>query len=98
MRERFAAWVDIHAHNRSYFPYARLAEFIRDDTLGLNTGYSFYHGDFHPRNILAQVVDDDIVGVVGIIDWDAAGFAPDFVAFEAPCWLRKMDEYQSGGL
>lgn len=51
-----------------------------------------------PRNILVEVRDDSTVELTGIIDWDSAEWAPAFVAMEAPCWLWRWNEYDSGEL
>ncbi|KIV99649.1 hypothetical protein, variant [Verruconis gallopava] len=98
LRNRLAAWTENHARHEPYFPYAELAKLIKDDTLGPDDNYYFCHGDLYPRNILAEVVDQRRIKITGIIDWDLAAFAPAFVAFEAPCWLWKMEMYETGEL
>lgn len=98
IRDRLHSWMYNHAQGRPYYPYAALADLVREDNLGPNPNYLFRHGDFYPRNIMAKVVDEETVKITGIIDWDAAEWAPSFVAIEAPCWLWKWDDYASGDL
>lgn len=93
---RLEAWAE-QPHSE-WKPYRALAELVTIESIGADTGYYFTHGDFYPRNILVQVIDDDTVRIAGIIDWDNAQFVPAFVAFEPPCWLWMNDDLKSGFL
>ena len=50
------------------------------------------HGDLKPYNILAQVRSETEVEITGIIDWDSAVMAPEFMAYRAPFWLWMSQE------
>lgn len=76
-----------------YLPFAAIAGVIGEDTLGPDPHYYFTHGDFYPRNIMVETVDESTVKITGVIDWDTAEFAPAIVAFESPFWLWRFDEY-----
>jgi aminoglycoside phosphotransferase (APT) family kinase protein len=75
-----------------------MAALLTKAAIGDDPNYYFNHGDFYPRNILVQVVDETNVRFTGILDWDNANFAPAFVAFDPPCWLWKFEEFTSGFL
>jgi hypothetical protein len=49
--------------------------------------FYLHHGDFAPRNIMVEVVDNKNAVVTGVLDWDLANFAPAIVAFAPPSWL-----------
>jgi hypothetical protein len=61
--------------------------FIPDDE-----GFHFYHGDLHPRNILAEMVSDTSIRVTGVLDWDLAAFAPKFMTTRPPFYLWSDDD------
>jgi aminoglycoside phosphotransferase (APT) family kinase protein len=88
---------------------AKLARYLHEgnDVQGVHSGtavfgphnrYYFCHGDLYPRNILVEVVDERTVKISGILDWDDMYIGPAVVAFEAPSWLWKWREYDSGEL
>jgi len=52
--------------------------------LPVEDSFHFCHGDFQPRNILVEIVDDSSIRITGIIDWDRACFGPKFVATTSP--------------
>jgi len=53
------------------------------------------HGDLKPYNILAEVRSDTEAVITGVIDWDSAIIAPEFVAYRAPFWLWTPEEMTS---
>ena len=54
----------------------------------LETGLNcLCHTDLYPRNIMAQTQSDDSIHLSGILDWDEAVIAPNFVCCEPPAWL-----------
>lgn len=52
-------------------------EFIQTKCLYSHHRIVMTHGDFHPRNILAELDDGQIL-VKGIIDWEAGGAYPEY--------------------
>ena len=96
MRKRFEQWSG--QPNGDVLPYLALAALVTPEAIGTDPNYYFAHGDFYPRNILAEVADTETIRITGIIDWDTAQFVPAFVAHEAPCWLWKFEEYTAGFL
>lgn len=52
--------------------------------------YHLCHLDLHSRNMMAEVKGDQ-VNIVGLLDWDSAGFVPKFMAKRAPFWLWQDD-------
>lgn len=57
------------------------------DAFGPDGGYYLHHGDFMPRNIMAEVVDENTARITGILDWELASFVPAILAFAPPSWL-----------
>lgn len=53
--------------------------------------FCFYHLDFQPRNMLAEV-DGDQVKITGLLDWDSAMFVPKFMAKRPPYWMWQEPE------
>ncbi|KAH6852857.1 hypothetical protein BKA58DRAFT_432640 [Alternaria rosae] len=53
------------------------------------------HGDLKPYNILAEVRSDTEAVITGVIDWDSAIIAPEFMAYRAPFWLWTPEEMNS---
>lgn len=53
--------------------------------------FHFYHGNLQPRNIMAEIVDDASVHIIGILDWDLAVFAPKFMSTRPPFCLWNED-------
>ena len=47
----------------------------------------YVHGDLKPYNILSELSSEIDVEITGIIDWDFAVIAPEFMAYRAPFWL-----------
>ncbi|KAI4953508.1 hypothetical protein J4E91_002355 [Alternaria rosae] len=58
--------------------------------------FHFYHGDFHPRNLLASVTSESEIGITGIVGWDFALFAPAFMSTHAPFFLCSGDIGREG--
>ena len=53
----------------------------------LNSEYNcLTHFDLDPRNIMVEIQDGD-AKITGIVDWDLAMFAPDFVSCKPPMWI-----------
>ncbi|KAB2106404.1 hypothetical protein AG0111_0g5510 [Alternaria gaisen] len=53
------------------------------------------HGDLMPYNLLAEVCNETDVNVTGVIDWDLAVIAPEFMAYKAPFWLWTPEDMDS---
>ncbi|KAL1795197.1 hypothetical protein ACET3X_007013 [Alternaria dauci] len=53
------------------------------------------HGDLKPYNLLAEVCNETEVDITGVIDWDSAIMAPEFMAYRAPFWLWTPDDMDS---
>ncbi|KAL6702476.1 hypothetical protein ACN47E_001631 [Coniothyrium glycines] len=45
------------------------------------------HADLREYNMLAEVRSDTEVEITGILDWDSAIVAPEFMAYRAPFWM-----------
>jgi hypothetical protein len=56
------------------------------------------HGDFREYNLLAEVRSPTQVDITGVIDWDGAYFAPEFMAYRAPFWLWISENSSSEDL
>ncbi|KAI4610294.1 hypothetical protein J4E80_008058 [Alternaria sp. BMP 0032] len=50
------------------------------------------HGDLKPYNLLAEVRSDTEAVITGVIDWDSAIIAPEFMAYRAPFWLWAPED------
>lgn len=62
-----------------------------DELACLDSDYnSLAHYDLYPRNIMVEI-KDEIPKISGIIDWDMACFAPDWVSCEPPTWIWDWD-------
>jgi hypothetical protein len=48
--------------------------------------FSMAHLDLTPENIL---VDPESAAVVGIVDWEFAGFVPEWIALAPPSWIAE---------
>lgn len=55
--------------------------------------YWFCHGDFWPRNMLAEVTGPNTARITGIMDWDLSSFAPAIIACSPPVWMWQWQEY-----
>ena len=53
----------------------------------------FTHMDLAPRNIMVELGPDDFIKITGILDWDSALFAPDFVSCRPPWWLWQDEKF-----
>lgn len=49
--------------------------------------YCLTHYDLDPRNIMVEIQDDGLPKITGIVDWDLACFAPDWVGCKPPVWI-----------
>ncbi|KAF1958343.1 hypothetical protein CC80DRAFT_354141, partial [Byssothecium circinans] len=52
-------------------------EHVRSKCLGSHHRIVLTHGDFHPRNILAELREDSLV-IRGVVDWEAGGSYPEY--------------------
>jgi hypothetical protein len=50
------------------------------------------HGDLMPYNLLAEIRSQTEVEITGVIDWDSAIIAPEFMAYRAPFWLWAPED------
>lgn len=58
-----------------------------------------WHMDLFPRNIMVDVeTNPDDPVITGVVDWDYAAFAPQFVACPPPYWLWGPDDFEAGCL
>ena len=55
--------------------------------------YCLAHYDLEPRNIMVQI-QSGVPKITGIIDWDMAIFAPDWVSCKPPTWVWN---WKNGG-
>jgi hypothetical protein len=53
------------------------------------------HCDLKPYNLLAEVRSETEVTITGVIDWDSAIIAPEFMAYRAPFWLWTPEDMDS---
>ncbi|CAA9964585.1 APH domain containing protein [Pyrenophora teres f. maculata] len=53
------------------------------------------HGDLQPYNLLAEIRSNNEVDITGVIDWDSAIIAPEFMAYIAPFWSWMPHEAAS---
>ncbi|KAL8714636.1 MAG: hypothetical protein Q9220_001585 [cf. Caloplaca sp. 1 TL-2023] len=70
--------------------YERLVDVAESmEAQGLFTGtfFSLCHLDLEPRNVLIDFGPDDAATMTGVLDWDSAVFAPNFVACAPPSWI-----------
>ena len=64
------------------------------DDLGLfqSLTHCLCHVDLYPRNIMANIQPDASIQITGILDWDEAVVAPQFVTCDPPAWLWGFDD------
>ncbi|KAL8676516.1 MAG: hypothetical protein Q9224_007279, partial [Gallowayella concinna] len=68
----------------------RLATIAKEmDAAGLfkDTYFTLCHLDLHPRNVMVDIQADGAALISGVLDWDSAVFAPDFVVCTPPSWI-----------
>ncbi|KAL8837456.1 MAG: hypothetical protein Q9176_005644 [Flavoplaca citrina] len=68
----------------------RLTAMARDmDAAGYfkNNFYTLCHLDLYPRNVMLDIQPDGAAIITGVLDWDSAVFAPDFVVCAPPSWI-----------
>lgn len=53
------------------------------------------HGDFQFYNLLAKTTNNTEVEITGVLDWDYAVVAPEFMAYRAPFWLWIPEDMDS---
>jgi hypothetical protein len=58
-------------------------------------GWYFAHGDFYPRNIMAEIDSDGNAQVTSVLDWDTSSFQPAVVSAKPPSWLWQWNLYMS---
>ncbi|KAL8948072.1 MAG: hypothetical protein Q9222_005713 [Ikaeria aurantiellina] len=66
----------------------------RMDKAGIfeDTFFSLCHLDLYPRNVLVDIMPDGSVTLSGVLDWDSAVFAPNFLACAPPSWMWAWEE------
>jgi hypothetical protein len=64
---------------------------------GRSEGWYFTHGDFYPRNIMANVDADGNAIITAVLDWDMATFQPAVMACRPPTWLWQWKFYAREG-
>ncbi|KAL8756778.1 MAG: hypothetical protein Q9199_002702 [Rusavskia elegans] len=75
--------------------YDRLIAIAKDmDAAGLfkDTSFTLCHLDLYPRNVMVDVQSDGAANITGVLDWDSAVFAPDFVVCAPPSWIWAWKE------
>ena len=50
------------------------------------------HYDLDPRNIMVEIQADGTLEITGILDWDLAMFAPNWVSYRPPIWIWDWKE------
>lgn len=80
-----------------WLPFSRLVQIAHQQQMEHSTWSpkkKFYvnHGDLHPRNVIARIVNNRKVELTSIVDWGLLNFAPAVVAFQPPYWLWKYDQ------
>ncbi|KAL8773222.1 MAG: hypothetical protein Q9209_001898 [Squamulea sp. 1 TL-2023] len=68
----------------------RLAAIAKDmDATGMfkDSCFTLCHLDLHPRNVMVDIQPDGAAKITGVLDWDSAVFAPDFVVCTPPSWI-----------
>lgn len=53
------------------------------------------HGDLKAYNMLAEIQNESEISITGVIDWDYAVVAPEFMAYRAPFWLWTPEDMNS---
>ena len=51
------------------------------------------HMDLAARNIMVELGSDDSIRMTGVLDWDSAIFAPQFVSCRPPWWLWQDERF-----
>ncbi|KAL8870722.1 MAG: hypothetical protein Q9198_007567 [Flavoplaca austrocitrina] len=85
----------------------RLTTVAKDlDAIGMfkDSYFTLYHLDLHPYYIIVDVQSDGAANITGVLDWDSAVFAPDFVVCTPPSWIwawqddedEPLDEADTG--
>jgi thiamine kinase-like enzyme len=64
----------------------------------LNGPCVLVHGDLREYNLLAEVRNPTQVDITGVIDWDEACFAPQFMAYQSQFWLWISENASSDDL
>jgi hypothetical protein len=86
-----------HFRSRRSVPLQKMCEIVqRLDEMGAfgsSDGWFFAHGDFYPRNIMADIDKLDAGQVTSVLDWDMASFQPAVVACKPPSWLWQWSFY-----
>ncbi|KAF2093465.1 hypothetical protein NA57DRAFT_81392 [Rhizodiscina lignyota] len=59
-----------------------------------DAGYYLCHLDFQPRNILVSTADGDQAAITGVLDWDLAVFAPNFMGCMPPEWIWRWEHLE----
>jgi aminoglycoside phosphotransferase (APT) family kinase protein len=54
--------------------------------------FHFYHADMQLRNLLFAIESPTTIRLTGILDWDSALFAPNFMSTRAPFFLWSEDD------
>lgn len=52
-----------------------------------DTSFTLCHLDLYPRNVMVDIQSDGAAKITGVLDWDSAVFAPDFVVCAPPSWI-----------
>ena len=68
----------------------KIEDRLAEEGLFDNTGCTVNHGDFQPRNIMAETRADGSLSVTSILDWDLAVLAPQYLCCTPPWWLWSM--------
>lgn len=91
--ERLSGWGDKYgAVGQPWVQAAEIVQYMQavNRTFGAGPNGSLYYlnrGDLFPRNIMIQVLGENVAFVTDILDWDDSCFAPAVVSFSPPAWL-----------
>lgn len=102
LQSKFQDWKTLGADpdypdEEEWLPFSKLVQIAQEQHIEHSTWspenkFFVNHGDLYPRNIIARIVNDHKVEIMGIVDWDLLNFAPAVIAFQPPYWLWKSDQ------
>jgi aminoglycoside phosphotransferase (APT) family kinase protein len=83
-----AAVLDVSAFNYIWTGFERIIRKLHNlDLISDSDAFYLFHPDLQARNLLFTLPSPTCVRLTGVLDWDAAVFAPKFVSARAPFFL-----------